>query len=91
MQDPFFSVDEGEVCVRAEAEERGRIMRHIMLHIQHAGLLIASEQCADRIPKRNAGILQILQGIQAENAWPLVIHDAAPEQITILLTQREGV
>ena len=62
-----------------------------MLEIAHAGFFVAAEQRPHRVAQRKPRIPQVFQRVQAEDARPLVIHDAAAEKKAVALPHREGI
>ena len=91
MVDALFAVAEREICVRAEAEQRSGIIRQIILDVLHAGLFVCAEQRADRIAQGYSLILEVLQRIEAEDARPLVVHDAAADYVPFALAHGERI
>ena len=89
--DALLPVAEGEVGVGAEAEERRGVIGKIVCHIAHAGLLIGAQQGADRIFQRDVPLLQVLEGIEAEDAGALVVQNAAANDPALPLPHGEGV
>ena len=91
MVDALLAVAQREIGVGAEAEGRGRVVLQIIVHIQHAGLLVSAEQRADRIAQRHAALPEILERIETEDARPLVVHHAAADDIAVLFPHGKGV
>ena len=91
MPDSLFAADQRKVGIRAEAEQRCRVIGQVMLHILHAGLFVGAEKSTDGIAERDALFLQELQSVHADNGRALVINDATAQNIALPVTHGEGV
>ena len=81
----LLAVAHRELCIRSEAEHRGRVVLEVIFHIVHVGLFVVANHCADGIPQGNALLLEELQGVQGSHHGALVIghttadHPAVPD------------
>ena len=87
----LFAVAQREVRVRTEAEQRSGVICQIILDVLHAGLFVCAEQRADRIAQGYSLVLEILQRVEAEDARPLVVHDAAADYVPLALAHGERI
>ena len=89
--DALLPVAQGEVGVRAEAEQGGLVVLQIILHVLHAGLLVDAQQGPDGVAQGHAPVLQVFQGVQAQHAGSLVVHNAPADDIALPLPHGKGV
>ena len=85
----LFAVADRELGVGGKAEGRHLKMLGIVVHVQHAGLLVGAQQRADGVAQGGAAVLQIFQRVQAQDAGAFVVGNAAAQQPAV--PQADGV
>ena len=84
----LLRITDRELGIGSKQEGRILMSRQIMGHILHARLLIATQECAERIPGGHALAKEKCASVQTKNGRTLVVDDAAAEQPTV--TARHG-
>ena len=91
MINALFPVAQREVCIGAEAEQRGRIVFQIVIQILHFTFLVGSQQSPDGIAQLHSPVFQIFQGIEAQHAGALVVHYTTAYDKALPAAQSKGV
>ena len=66
-------------------------MLGVVVNIVHMGLLVGTQQGAHGVAQGDAAVLQVFEGVQAEDARTLVIGNAAPQQPAVAHAHGVGV
>ena len=87
----LFTVADRKLCIRGEAEHRGRIVVQIVLHILHTGLLVVTHQRTDGITQADAFLFEELQRIEDRHHRAFIIRHTAAQHPILLQAHLEGI
>ena len=87
----LLTIADRELCVRGEAEHRGRVVGEVVVHIVHVSLLVVADEGADGIAQGDALLFEELQGVQGGDHGAFVVSDTAADHPPVADLHLEGV